>query len=72
MRRLRTRFRTSNGGAGGRFPFPDQPTLILDFVPIADPVNGDTLAINFASSSYEVNVRDPIAPTALLNIQVWN
>lgn len=71
-KRLRSRLRTVNGGSDSRFPFPDQPTLILDFVPTADPTNGYSLAINFASSSFITTTPDPIAPNAKLNIQVWN
>lgn len=72
MRRFRTRFRTS--GPLSRFPTDGTPTLILDFVPVADTVNGASLSLIFASDapSFTVNTQDPIQPGALLNIQVWN
>lgn len=70
-KRLRSRLRTVNSGVS-RFPFPETPSLILDFVPVADPVDGASLAIRFTSSSYITTEPDPIAPNAKLNLQVWN
>ena len=73
---LRTRFFLRIRGlmrpGSGNLPFDGSPTLILDFAPTADPIYGASLDANFMSSLYTANEADPIAPTALLNIQVWN
>ena len=72
MRRFRTRFRTS--GPLSRFPTDGTPTLILDFVPVADPLNSASLQMTFALDApvFTVNREDPIQAGALLNLQVWN
>ena len=56
---------------GGGLPSDGTPSLIIDFVPIADPTYGDSLSLNFTAGQYEAYATDPTAP-GFVNIQVWS
>lgn len=57
---------------GGGLPTDGRPTLIIDFVPIADPDYGDSLSLNFTTGQYKANTVDPVSPDGIINIQVWS
>ena len=59
-------------GFGSAFPTDGSPTLIIDFVPVADPVYGSTLSVDFTAQQYQTYTRDPADPTGFIDIQVWN
>lgn len=61
----------ARNNASGRLPTDGSPTLILDFVPVADPVYGYTLSTNYLFQNYTTTQPDPIAPSAFINIEVW-
>lgn len=62
---------TSGSGVGGRSR-RGEPTLIIDFVPVDDPVYGATLSTDFTAQQYQTYTRDPVDPTGFIDIQVWN
>lgn len=59
------------GRSAGRLPTDGTPTLILDFVPTADPTYGAALSLNFSSEQYRANAADPLS-SGIINLQVWN
>lgn len=56
----------------GGLPGDGTPSLIIDFVPIADPAYGDSLSLNFTTGQYKANTVDPVSPNGIINIQVWS
>lgn len=68
----RFRARTKTAGASSGYAPGNSPTLVLDFVPVTDPVASAALDLNFTAASYTTTQSDPVAPNAKLNLLIWN